>query len=119
VQTEADNAAIMARVNENERLAEQQAEDNQRIKKGYDDEIAQIRAAGAVAGTGRLRIPATVCSGSAPAAQATAASGSAAAATGTVALPEAIDRDLRALMVEADSVVASCRAAQEYVRGTQ
>ncbi len=110
---EAEKAALLSRIKNNERIAEQQALDNEKIKKGHKDEIAAISAANAHR-TG-LRVPASICGGSAAAAQTSSAPGSDATATGTIALPPAIDRDLQDLMEEADQVVASCRSTQQFV----
>lgn len=109
----ADNAAILSRVKNNERIAEQQALDNDRIRKGYEDEIARIRADRARAPG--LRVTADVCTGLAGAAKTEGTGGSDAAVTGTIALPAQVDRDLRQLMEEADEVVAGCRAAQDFI----
>jgi hypothetical protein len=110
----AENAAILTRIKNNERTADQQEVDRQKLKKGHTDEIAQIRAAYA---TDRgLRLPATVCRGLAAGTEAESASRGNGSTSGTVALPGSIERDLRALMLEADTVVAGCRVAQAFIR---
>lgn len=111
----ADNAAILARVKNNERIAAQQDVINQQLKDDHAKEIAQIRTRAGADSTYRLRLPATVCSQFAAGTKAQGTSGSDAAATGTVALPDEITRNLRELMVEADMVVANCRTTQKFV----
>ncbi len=113
-QAEEDKAALFTRIKNNERIAEQQALNDERIRNENKDEVAAIRAA--YARPAGLRLPASVCSGLAAGTQAESASGGNAAATGTLALPPAIERDLQKLMKEADTVVASCRAAQKFIR---
>lgn len=114
LRTKAENAAILHRLNSNDRIREQQEIDLKKMKKENADEIAKIRAAYAT--DGRLRIPATVCSGFAASTEAGRASGGNAASAGTVALPAQTERDLRGLMQEADTIVAGCRAAQAFIR---
>jgi hypothetical protein len=110
----AETAAILTRIKNNERIADQQEADRQKLKKGHTDEIAQIRAAYA---TDRgLRLPAAVCCGLAAGTEAESASRGNGSTSGTVALPGSIERDLRALMLEADTVVAGCRVAQAFIR---
>jgi hypothetical protein len=110
----AETAAILTRIKNNERIADQQEIDHQKLKKGHTNEIAQIRAAYA---TDRgLRLPATVCRGLAASTETESASRGNGAAAGTVALPDSIDRDLRALMLEVDTIVAGCRVAQAFIR---
>lgn len=109
-----ENAAVMSRIRNNERIVEQQAIDKQRMKKGHADEIAQIRAA--YAADRGLRLNADVCAGLAEGAKADGAGRGDGTTSGSIALPDEIERDLRALMLEADTVVASCRVAQEFIR---
>ena len=111
----ADNAAILARVKNNERVAAEQQAINQQLKDDHAKEIAQIRSRAAADSTYRLRLPATVCREFAAGASAQSASGSTATTAGTVALPEQTERNLRELMIEADTVVANCRATQKFI----
>jgi hypothetical protein len=109
-----ENSAILTRIKNNERDLEQQETNRQKLKKGHANEIAQIRTAYA---TDRgLRLPAAVCRGLAAGTEAESASRGNGAAAGTVALPDQVGRDLRALMLEADTVVAGCRVAQAFIR---
>ena len=112
--SQAETAATLSRVKNNERIAEQQALDNAKIKKGHDDEIAAIRAANA--SPYRLRIPDSVCRGFASATPAQSPGVGNAPFAGTLALPEALERNLQDLIQEADTIVASCRAAQSFIR---
>lgn len=109
-----ENSAILSRIRNNERIAEQQEADKKRMKKGHADEIAQVRAA--YAADRGLRVDAAICAGFTEGARADGARGSDAGAAGTVALPEEVERDLRALMLEADTMLATCRVAQEFIR---
>jgi len=111
----ADNTAILAQVKNNERLAAHQDAINQQLKDDHAKEIAQIRTRVAADSTYRLRLPASVCSGFAKGAEAQSTSGSDTATAGTVALPDEVTRNLRDLMVEADTVTAGCRAAQKFI----
>ncbi len=113
-QAEADKAALFTRIKNNERIAEQQALNDERIRNENKVEIAAIRAA--YARPAGLRLPASGCSGSAAGVEAESASGGNAAFARTVALPPAIERDLQELMQEADIVVANCRATQSFIR---
>ncbi|WP_422972981.1 hypothetical protein [Undibacterium sp. TC9W] len=112
--SQAETAATLSRVKNNERIAEQQALDNEKIKKGHDDEIASIRVANA--NPVRLRISDSICRGFASATKAQSAGSGDAALAGTLALPEALERNLQDLIQEADTIVASCRAAQSFIR---
>lgn len=114
LRTKAENAAILHRLNSNDRIREQQEIDLNKMKKVNADEIAKIRAAYAT--DSRLRIPATVCSGFAASTEADRTGGGAAAPAGTVALSDKVESDLLALMQEADTIVAGCRAAQSFIR---
>lgn len=98
------------------RIAEQQkqASINESIKKGHAHELAKIHTSYATAN--RLRLPSTVCDQFAASGKGTSASGGDAAVTGTVALPEPIERDLRGLAMEADTMLANYRALQEFVK---
>lgn len=112
----ADNRAVFERIRANERAAEQQDVERQQLKKGYENEIAKIRATADRAASVGLRIPASVCSGLASTAQAKSASGGNDRIAGTVELPESIARDIQAEAERADKIVASCRVAQKFIQ---
>ncbi|MES2072332.1 MAG: hypothetical protein V4488_18385 [Pseudomonadota bacterium] len=115
---EAEKSALLARVKNNERIAEQQALDQRRIRKDVNNEVGQIHAAydrsHHAAG---LRLPAYVCgAGATTAAETASAAGSDASVAASIALPPALERDLQDLMQEADTIVANCRATQQFIR---
>lgn len=112
----AENAAILNRIKNNERLAEQQALDKQQLKVNYEKELATVRAAAAIAG--RMRVSAGFCAGFTSATQTDGAGRSDSGIAATIALPETYARDIDTLMLEADEIVASCRVAQEYLKKT-
>src|SRR6476661_10425678 len=87
---QAENAAILARVRNNERIAEQQEIDRQRITKAHHDELAQVRAD--IARAPRLRIGPAICAGPASTSQATSTSRSDAADPGGRLVREDIRR---------------------------
>ncbi len=115
---EAEKSALLARVKNNERIVEQQALDGQRIRKDVNNELNQIHAAYGSSGhaDSGLRVSASICHGLAPAADTAGTAGSNAAAASTLALPPEIEGNLRNLMQEADTVVAGCRATQQFIR---
>lgn len=117
---EAEKSALLTRMKNNERIAEQQALDRQRIRKDVNNEVSQIQVAydrrhGDAPG---LRLPASVCHGLASAAETASAARSNATLAAAIALPPALERNLQDLMQEADIVVANCRAAQQFIKST-
>ncbi|WP_394780578.1 hypothetical protein [Undibacterium sp.] len=115
---EAEKSALLVWVKNNERIAEQQALDGQRITKDTNNELSQIGAAydGSRHTDAGLRVTAGICRGLAPAANTASAAASDAATAATVALPAEIERNLQNLMQEADTIVAGCRATQQFIR---
>lgn len=113
---ESEKAAILTRIEENRLAKERDEAERQKLKKGYANEIAKIRADHARDAATGLHVDASICSGFAGSGQAESAGGSNARAAATVLLPEPTERDLRALMKEADTIVAGCRVGQEFVR---
>lgn len=114
-QQAAEKQAVMTRLAENAKVAEQHQTEVQTLKKGHANEIAQVRAAAARATAGGLRINAAVCNGFTPAAKADSASGSHEGTSGTGVLPEPYARNIIELMQHADEIVASCRVAQKFI----
>ena len=110
---EKENDALIARQKENAEIEKKQAETNALIKKGHANEIAKIHTSYAT--TNRLRLPSTVCDQFAASGKAIGTSGSDAATAATIALPEPIERDLRGLAMEADTMLAGCRSAQKFI----
>lgn len=114
-QLSAENLAILSRMNNNERMREQQALNEKRMRNDYENEISRVRAA--ANSPYRLRIKADrLCSGFAATTTTQATAGSDAAATGTLALPEPVAGDLWRLVQEADDVLAQCRLAQRFIQ---
>ncbi|UQV43461.1 hypothetical protein KIV45_15960 [Janthinobacterium lividum] len=111
----AETKAVARRAAENLAEARQQAAKAAAIKKVYDDEINDIRARLAVAE--RMRKPA-FCASAGPAAPAGAggAEGSAAADPAGGLLPDAVARDIQALILQTEEVAATGRACQAFVR---
>lgn len=110
----AEEKAIADRLRANELKQAQYEADKLKLKKGYANEIAQIRADSATAG--RLRLPASVCDGFASGGDSKGTSGSSAAIAGTVLLPASISRNIQDLARQADEIVAGCRVAQEFIK---
>lgn len=111
---EAENLAVFQRLRNNERAKEQQEIDSQRMKKENADEIAKIHAAYDRAPG--LRINKNICAGFAARTEAESASRSNGETASTGLLPEPYNRDIRALMLEADEIVAGCRVAQKFIQ---
>lgn len=85
---------------------------NQKVSNAYQKDLRDARA---YVPAGRVQLTAAVCDQAAGKAKAAGASGSDGAATGTIALPEDIERRLRARRKEADEVTAICRGLQNWV----
>ncbi|MCM2564463.1 hypothetical protein [Janthinobacterium kumbetense] len=111
----AETKAEAQRAAENLAQARQQAVKAAAIKKVYDDEINDVRVRLAVAE--RMRKPA-FCASAGPAAQASAggAEGGAAADPAGGLLPDAVARDIQALILQTEEVAATGRACQAFVR---
>ncbi len=114
--TEAEKKALIDRINENAQIAAKQGAEKIKLKVSYENELSQVRATAASAAAVGLRVNASVCNEFAVRTSTNRASGGDDATTGSVALPESTTSDLRALMLEADSVLASCRVAQQFIR---
>lgn len=114
--TTAENTAILKRVSDNKALAAKQEAEKQTLKKGYQDEIDAANATANRNKPAGLRISAAICNSAAGSTKSQGSSGGNVPTAGTVILPENIGVDLRALMLQADKVVASCRVAQEFIK---
>ena len=110
----AEDKAIADRLRANELRAKKEAADKAKIVKGYENELAQARATHAAA-VG-LRVDASVCRGFAGSGESKSASDRNADTPATIALPESIGRNLQDLARQADEVIATCRALQEWVK---
>lgn len=111
----AETKAVARRAAENLAQARQQAAKAAAIKKVYDDEISDVRAR--LVAAERMRKPA-FCASDGPAAPAGAvgAEGGAAANSASGLLPDAVARDIQALILQTEEVAATGRACQSFVR---
>lgn len=112
---QAQDAAIIQRVTENQALIDKYAADNAAITKAKNEEIAAVRSSLAVS----LRRGTGICAGSTAATQASPTRSSDAASATSGAFREDLDRDLRAAMMEMEEVAATARACQSFVRSAQ
>ena len=111
----AETKAVAQRAAENLAQARQQAAKAAAVTKVYDDEINDIRAR--LAAAERMRKPA-FCASAGPAAPAGAsgAEGGSAADPASGLLPDAVARDIQALILRTEEVAATGRACQAFVR---
>lgn len=109
-----ETKAVARRAAENLAQARQQAAKVAEVKKVYDEEINDVRARLAAE---RMRKPA-FCASAGPAAPAGAsgAEGGAAADPAGGLLPDAVERDIQALILQTEEVAATGRACQAFVR---
>lgn len=108
----ADLAATIKRTIENDAVAVQQRAANVSITKAKDEELSPVRARIAA---DRLRVGPALCDGVALPAQATGTAGGNSADTASRVLPEPMDRDIRALILETEEVGATARACQSFI----
>lgn len=111
-----EQKATLKAIENNTRIAQQQEIDKRKVVNDYQKELAAIRIERDRGRTGRLYLPATVCNSVATATKTDDSGGVGAAIAGAVELPEAIERDLRDLVRDADEVTATARAMQESAR---
>ena len=115
VRKTAETNAVERRAAENLAQAKQQAATALAITKAYDEELNDVRAR--LASAERMRKPA-FCASAGPATPATAespASSNAADPAGGL-LPDAVARDIQALILQTEEVAATGRACQAFVR---
>ncbi|OEZ50365.1 hypothetical protein JAB1_14800 [Janthinobacterium sp. MP5059B] len=114
IRAAAEIKAVAQRAAENLAQARQQAASALAIKKVYDDEINDVRARLAAE---RMRKPA-FCASAGPAAPAGAGGAEGGAAADPVGglLPDAVARDIQALILQTEEVAATGRACQSFVR---
>lgn len=111
----AESKAVAQRATENLAQAKQQAATALSITKGYDDEINTVRTR--LAAAERMHKPA-FCASAGPAAPTNAdgaANGLEADPAGGL-LPDAVERDIQALILQTEEVSATGRACQAFVR---
>ena len=114
----AETKAVAQRAAENLAQARQQAATALAITKVYDEENNDIRAR--LAAAERMRKPA-FCASAGPAASAGAggAEGGTAADSAGGLLPDAVVRDIKALIQRTEEVAATGRACQAFVMGSR
>ena len=112
---QAQDAAIIQRVTENQALIDKYAADNAAITKAKNEEIAAVRSSLSIS----LRRGAGICAGpaSAPEVAATGSGNEANPASG--AFRDDVARDIGAALMEMEEVAATGRACQSYVRSMQ
>lgn len=112
---QAQDAAIIQRVTENQALIDKYAADNAAITKAKNEEIAAVRSYLAVS----LRRGAGICARAASAPEASPTGGSDAASATSGAFRDDVARDIGAALMEMEEVAATARACQSFVRSTQ
>jgi hypothetical protein len=113
-QVVANNEAVAKRIAENASVETKHNEVMVLLKKGYENEISTLRTN--TVALPRLRInTTTVCSEPTSASQGSGPSTSNADTPTTRLLPESVDSNLRALMQQADEIVAGYRVAQGFI----
>ena len=110
----AESRAVAQRNADNLAQARQQAATSAAITKAYDEEITAVRARLAAE---RMRRPA-FCTSAGPAAPAGAGGATGGLEADPVGglLPDAVDRDIQALILQTEEVAATGRACQAFVR---
>jgi hypothetical protein len=109
---QAESAAILTRIKNNERKVEQDKANSARIAKEHQREMEKVRADLAAE---RLRKP-KWCDGPAEGTETDSPSGSNGADPASRLLPEAVESDIRRLIEETERAAATGRACQEFVR---
>lgn len=110
----AESKAVAQRVAANAALAAQQVATSAAITKAHDEEINDVRARLAAE---RMRRPAFCASpGPTPSADAGGSASGAAADPAGGLLPDAVARDIQALILQTEEVAAVARACQTFVR---
>lgn len=112
---QAQDAAIIQRVTENQALIDKNAADNAAITKAKNEEIAAVRSSLAIS----LRRGAGICARPASAPEVAATGSGDAADTASGVFRSDIQRDIGASLMEMEEVAATGRACQSYVRSTQ
>jgi len=112
---QAQDAAIIQRVTENQALIDKYAADNAAITKAKNEEISAVRSTLAVS----LRRGAGICAGSARAPEVAATGSSNEANSASGAFRDDVARDIGAALMEMEEVAATGRACQSFVRSAQ
>lgn len=111
----AEKLAVAKREKENAEKEAKNAAVIVKINGVHDEEIASVRSALAVS----LRRGTGICSGPAATAKVNPTGSSDASSATSGVFREDIDRDIRAAMMEMESVAATARACQAFVRSAQ
>lgn len=108
--------AVNKRNADNQKLLADQKRDNAVITQGKDNELKKVRAD--LIAAGRLRVGPAFCgrAGSAAAREAASAGRDDGAGTGGGVLPEGVDSDIKALILQAEEAAATARAGQAFAR---
>jgi hypothetical protein len=110
----AEQVAIAKRLAENAAAEEANRERNSLITKDYDAQISKLRTA--LAAAPRLRVGPAICGRTtAPADPKSPGSGDAADTTSRV-VPDDVDRDIKSLMLQVETALATARAAQQFIK---
>lgn len=112
---QAQDAAIIQRVTENQALIDKHAADNAAITKAKNEEIAAVRSSLAVS----LRRGAGICARPSAAPQVSSTGGGNEASSSSGAFRDDIQRDIGAALMEMEEVSATARACQSFVKSTQ
>jgi uncharacterized membrane protein YgcG len=115
-QVDANEAALELRREQNRAQAAEQALASANIQKRYDDEMANVRDS--LRNSERLRLGANWCdeaSSAGPAEASGASGGNAADPAGRLLSPQ-LDEAIKELIGEMESVAATARAAQAFIR---
>ena len=115
LQAAAAEAALELRREQNRAIGAEQALKSVQIQKGYDDEMAKVRAD--LRNSERLRLGAAWCDGGTPGrAQASGPVGGDGASTAGRLLSPELDAAVKSLIEQAEDAAATARAAQQFIR---
>jgi hypothetical protein len=114
-QAAAAEAALELRREQNRAIGAEQALKSAKIQKGYDDEMAKVRAD--LRNSERLRLGAAWCDGGTPGrTQASGTDGSDGAGTAGRLLSPELDAAVKSLIEQAEDAAGTARAAQAFIR---
>lgn len=119
----AQDKLITDHVKDIEKLMDEQDATNRKVSNDHEDALQRLgekydRDIAAVAATGGLRLPSSICSGSVATATETASnSGHHEDFAGTVKLPEETERNLFSEAKRADEIVEQLRTCQSWISG--
>lgn len=108
-----EHGALIKRQDDNAQLVRQHEAEKQALRSGYETEIVGLHDT--YIKSGRLRVATAICSGVAPTRESKSPAGGDAEVAGERVLPESYDRDIKELMLEADTLVEQYRVLEEFV----